>query len=249
MSYPHQPPSDCQYAADSLRLEAVTVSVGFDDLLDITLGLNHPHLDTQIVVTSHEDHLTHKVARKHGAILVQTDLFHKNGRRFNKGAAINAGFNHFQFFGWRAHVDADTVLPDNCRRLLFNHTPLDQQCIYGADRTNVVGKDELDALVNPSHPRHRQVKGHSHRPIYKRYFDAHDDYCPIGYFQLWHARAHKGYPYSLGTAAHDDTMFSAQWPQRHRRLLPTGICHHICAVEPTVGENWDGDRRQPRIDA
>src|SRR5207244_10492182 len=50
---------------ESLRLEAVTVCVGFDDILDVTLALNHPHLDTMIVVTSHDDKRTHHVAHKH----------------------------------------------------------------------------------------------------------------------------------------------------------------------------------------
>src|SRR5580693_7111178 len=97
-TYSEAPPRAAQravtttQATESLRLEAVTVCVGFDDLLDLTLGLNHPHLDTLIVVTSHADRATQAVAKKHGAICVQTDLFGKNGRNFNKGAAINAGF-------------------------------------------------------------------------------------------------------------------------------------------------------------
>src|SRR6266567_8062496 len=92
------PPPPTDYP-DAQRLETVTVSVGFDDLLDVTLGLNHPHLDTLIVVTSHADKATHAVCRKHGAVCVQTDLFTKNGRTFNKGAAINAGFGYFQYSG------------------------------------------------------------------------------------------------------------------------------------------------------
>ena len=51
---------------ESLRLEAVTACFGFDDLLDATLALNHPHLDTTIVVTSHDDRRTQAVAHKHG---------------------------------------------------------------------------------------------------------------------------------------------------------------------------------------
>src|SRR4051812_6235528 len=86
---------------DDLRLEAVTVSIGFDDMLDVAIELNHPHVDTFIVVTSHDDVRTQAVAKKHGAICVQTDLAKKNGRNFNKGAAINAGLGHFQYFGWR----------------------------------------------------------------------------------------------------------------------------------------------------
>src|SRR5476649_1568604 len=135
-----------KFTLESLRLEAVTVCVGFDDLLDLTLPLNHPHLDTMIVVTNHDDRRTQQVVKKHGAICVQTDLFTKNGRHFNKGAAINAGMGRFQYHGWRLHLDSDIILPDNFRRVLFNHTHLEPNDIYGADRIDVIGLDELKAL-------------------------------------------------------------------------------------------------------
>ena len=96
MNYASLSPSSEETAADSLRLEAVTARVHFVDLLDCALSANHPHVDTMIVVTSHDDKATHAVARKHGAICMQTDLFHKNGRHFNKGAALNAGLARCQ---------------------------------------------------------------------------------------------------------------------------------------------------------
>ena len=72
-------------------------------------------------------------------------------------------------------------------------------------------------------------------------------YVPIGYFQLWHANADKSYPHSLGSAAHDDVMFAEQTAAQHRRLLPTGVCYHLCARQPKLGENRDGRRTQPRF--
>ncbi len=240
------------FASECLRLEAVTACVGFDDVLDVALAHNHPHLDTMIVVTSHEDRATHLVARKHGAICVQTDLFRKNGRGFNKGAAINVGFDRFQYHGWRLHLDADILLPDNFRRVLFNHTHLDTNSIHGADRVDVIGLDELDALKaqlakEPQHAWSSFLNPSHHRPLSPRYIDLLRGYVPIGFFQLWHASTHKPYPYSLGTAAHDDVMFAALWPQSHRRHLPTVVCYHLCARPPALGENWDGKRKQPRI--
>jgi hypothetical protein len=237
------------HPAEALRLEAVTACVGFDDLLDLTLTANHPHLDTMIVVTSHADRATQKVARKHGAICVQTDLFQKNGRHFNKGAAINAGLSRFQYHGWRMHLDSDIILPDNFRRILFNHTTLDTSCIYGADRVDVIGKAELAALKNASPQAiysfllNPQVP----RAISHRYVDTLRGYIPIGYFQLWNAVTQKDYPWSLGTCQHDDVLFAEQWPATCRRLLPSVITYHLCAQAPAIGENWDGNRRQPRI--
>jgi hypothetical protein len=237
-------------AAEVLRLEGVTVSVGFDDLLDVTLGLNHPHFDQMIVVTSHADTKTQSVARKHGAHCVPTDLFQKNGRTFNKGAAINAGFAYFQYFGWRIHLDADIILPDNFRRLLFNHSALDQQSIYGADRVDIVGPTELKtylASLIPQHTYGMLVAPTVARPISHRLVSSLYGYLPIGYFQLWFSSCQKDYPYSLGTAAHDDMLFSALWPTDRRHLLPSIILYHLCSQAPQWGENWDGSRQQPRF--
>jgi hypothetical protein len=247
-SYTSLAAAPAPHLLESLRLEAVTCCVGFDDLLDVTLALNHPHLDTLIVVTSHADLATQAVARKHGAICVQTDLFAKNGRNFNKGAAINAGFSRFQYHGWRLHLDADIALPDNFRRILFNHTHLDPHCIYGADRVDVIGLDSLrSSRTFPQHADSFMVAPRPAQPLSARYVDTLRGYVPIGFFQLWHSSAQKDYPWSLGTAAHDDVMFAEQWPAPFRRHLPTIICQHICPHNPILGENWDGNRKQPRL--
>lgn len=205
-----------------------------------------------IVVSDHRDKRTHQVARKHGAMLVQTDLFAKNGRNFNKGAAINAGMDYFQYHGWRLHLDSDIVLPDNFRRVLFNHSHLDSAAIYGADRVDVIGKRALNELRHslreePQHAWKCLVNPRHNSPVSPRYVDNLRGYVPLGFFQLWNARAQKPYSYSLGTAAHDDVMFAAQWPRSHRHHLPGAFCYHLCAREPKWGENWDGNRKQPRL--
>jgi len=244
---PPCPPNDLE----ALRLEAVTTCVGFDDILDVTLSLNHPHLDTLIVVTSHEDKKTQACAHKHGAVCVQTDLFKKNGRKFNKGAAINSGFGRFQYHGWRMHLDSDIILPDNFRRMLFNHTNLDKSCIYGADRVDVIGYKEVHDLRHnvfhtPQAAYGFRVSPSVNRPISGRYVDPLRGYVPIGYFQLWYADSQHPYPWSLGTAAHDDVMFAEQWAMEHRRLLPTGIVYHLNSIQGDISQNWEG-RKSPRL--
>jgi hypothetical protein len=238
------------YDLEATKLEIVTACVGFDDVLDVTLTKNHPHCDTYIVVTSHADKKTQKVARKHGAFCVTSDLFRKNGRNFNKGAAINAGFDYFQWHGWRLHLDADIILPDNFKRILFNHTHLERNCIYGADRMNVIGTEYIKDLFHSSDRQHtnRLTLGPSHGEMGHRLVCSLRDYLPCGFFQLWHSSCQKPYPYSLGTAAHDDMMFSALWPTSCRRHLPSVVCYHLVANSPKIGENWDGFRKQPRID-
>ena len=260
-AYPNPPKSPhCLHDMESRCLEAITVCIGFDDILDYTLGCNHPHFDSMIVVTSHEDYKTQKCVRKHGAFLALTDLHRKNGRHFNKGAAINAGLGHFQFHGWRLHLDADIVVPDNFRRVLFNHSSLERDCLYGADRVDIIGTEAFEryrraSLKTPQHHfgsglsalHHGAVRPDMPSASHARYVDRIHGYCPIGFFQMWHASRQVDYPFSLGTAAHDDVLFAQQWPHHKRRLLPSAVCYHLCARPPYYGENWDGNRRQPRL--
>lgn len=226
---------------DTLRLEYVTTSVGFDDILDVTLRHNHAHFDTAIVVTSHDDKATQKVAAKYGALCVLTDLFSKNGRVFNKGAAINDGFGRFQYHGWRAHMDADIVVPDNFRRLLFNHSHLEKWALYGADRVDVLGTDILDRILRqPQHDWSYFIRQGYDCNISPRYVDLLRGYVPIGYFQLWHSSCQKDYPWSLGSAAHDDVLFANQWPRHARHLLPTVMLWHLIPEPTRLGQNWEG---------
>ena len=64
-------------SGESLRLEAVTTCVGFDDILDVTLEQNHAHFDSFIVVTSHDDYKTQQVAQKHGRFVYKQIYFKK----------------------------------------------------------------------------------------------------------------------------------------------------------------------------
>ena len=153
------------------------------------------------------------------------------------------------------------MLPDRFNQTLFNHTHLDPDCLYGADRVDVIGKEGIAALIKArtSFPQHAFDSGVS--PVHNgavfsrepscssaRFVDKLRGYCPIGFFQLWHASQQRPYPYSLGTAAHDDVMFAASWPESHRRLLPSVFTYHLCATPPYYGQNWDGKRRQERLD-
>jgi hypothetical protein len=247
---PHQA---APHEAESRALEIVTTCVGFADVLDHTLALNHGQSDNYIVVTTHADKNTQQVCKKHSVTCVPTDVFYKNGRKFNKGAAINIGFDYFQYFGWRLHLDVDIVLPDNFRRMLFNHSAIDPHCIYGADRIDVVGVEQLYKIINDSRrlPQHNFLSGlgveRYNKTLGVRFVDQLRGYCPIGYFQLWNASSHRPYPYSLGTAAHDDVMFAQGWSEGLRRVLPSVIVYHLLTHEGSYyGENWEG-RRSPKF--
>jgi hypothetical protein len=252
-------PCPTEFDRDATRLEIITVSIGYDDYLAEFLAENHSECDHIIVVTSFEDRATQAVCRRHGATCVPTDLHHKGGRPFNKGCAINAGFGYFQCDGWRLHLDCDILLPRNFRRMLFTHSHLERDCIYGADRVDVIGLEDLlklrhAQLQNPQHMHHSGLSPVHGGAVYPKMPSASSarfisdlyGYVPIGFFQLWNASHQRPYPYSLGTAAHDDVLFAALWPESKRRLLPGAFVYHLNQNPPSYGLNWNG-RRADRL--
>lgn len=228
------------------KLEAVVTSVGFDDLLDVTLPLNLTQLDAIYVVTISRDARTIQVCLKHGVMAVICDELH-TGTKFAKGLGLNVGFMRLQYQGWRITMDADIVLPPHFRRVLLNYETLDHQCLYGADRVNLVGPDQWALASKPQWGNRDNV--HTDLPIGPRLLSPALGYLPTGYFQMWHAQTHKLYPSTAGAAGLDDVAFATQWPKSHRRLLPSFLVYHLCVAQPVLSENWDGIRRHPRHEA
>ena len=132
--------------AGGMFLEGLTVSVNYADFLDETLTQNLGHFDEFAVVTARDDRATQAVCDRHGVICVKSDVYREDPLdHFNKGLMINLGLAHLRNRGWLLHLDADIVLPDRLRFIL-NKSRLDEDCLYGADRVNVVGRGPWEAL-------------------------------------------------------------------------------------------------------
>jgi hypothetical protein len=65
-------------------------------------------------------------------------------------------------------------------------------------------------------------------------------YCPIGYFQLFHAITRRKYPIVCGSAEYSDVLFAVQWPREERILLPEFFVYHLESESIKMGANWDG---------
>jgi hypothetical protein len=228
-----------------IYLEGVTVSVNYADFLDETLTQNLDHFDEFAVVTASDDRATQAVCQRHGVICVKSDVHREDPLdRFNKGLMINLGLAHLRNRGWLLHLDADIVLPDRLRFVL-NKSRLNADCLYGADRLNVVGKDHWEQLKQ-SAGYARQYRRHclvnpppaalGARLLHNEY-----GYCPIGYFQLWHSRHRdRRYHFSQGSAEHSDVLFALQWPAARRVLLPGIFVYHLESEPAAMGANWRG---------
>lgn len=95
-------------------MHGLTISVGYDDLLAITLPLNARHFDQIVVGTSPADTATQAVvATVANAKCLISDGFYAHGATFNKGIVVEECLDMLGRKGWMCIFDADTLLPDH----------------------------------------------------------------------------------------------------------------------------------------
>jgi hypothetical protein len=239
-----------------MRIEAVTVCVGYGDFLAATLPENLSLVEDLIVVTSPDDDETRAVCRKHSVHHVLSNDHRRDGP-FNKARMIQRGFDQIGGRDWILHLDADVVLPRKFRQLV-DVAHLDERTIYGADRCNLVGWDKWQNLKKyaGAWDNHAHQCGHWFHPelqVCSRWVSKIHGYVPIGFFQLFHGMAlvdggyhQRAYPLHHGDAARTDVQFALQWDRRHRQILPEVIVLHLDSAASALGANWKG-RTTPRF--
>jgi hypothetical protein len=237
-----------------MTLEAITVCIGYGDFLRETLRVNRPLVDDLMVVTSPDDHETRGVCKEASVRHVLSDD-HKRGGPFNKARLIQRALDQIGAHDWILHLDADIVLPRKFRECL-DWAHLDERCIYGADRCNVVGWDAWRAICQTGgwdNHRYGCVQTFcSGAPVGGRHVPMQHGYTPIGFFQLWHGSAMidrgfhlRRYPLTHGDAARTDVQFALQWDRRHRALLPEVVVLHLESEPAKQGANWSGRTTAP----
>lgn len=235
-------------------IEAVTVCVGYSGELAAVAIHNRPHFDRWIVVTRPEDEETRSVCRKFSIECVTTRDFDRKPP-FAKAMGIERGLAHLRADGWICHIDADIALPADFDAVLQD-AHLDEQCIYGCDRLNVVGMDAWKRvesrgllcqsgawavdLERPDCKLGTRVANHGH------------GYTPIGFWQLmagsdynWRGFPAKRYPVHHGSAARCDVQHSLQWDRRQRVLIPELLVWHLESEKARMGANWNGRTTKP----
>jgi hypothetical protein len=239
-----------------MKLEAVTVCIGYADFLAETVVHNQGNFDRWVIVTSPDDRETIELCRRRNLQVVTTTDHARDGK-FNKGRAISLGLNYLSADAWVLHLDADVVLPNQARQML-EVAHLDPTCIYGADRICLQSWDEWQELLrsgylNDQHGYQLCCNPYLKKSIGTRVIRGRHGYVPIGFFQLWNYRdgVHSGfrwkdYPDSNDDAAHSDIKFSLHWDRRKRLLLPEIIVVHLESAPSGMGANWKG-RTTPRF--
>lgn len=233
-----------------MRIEGITVCVGYADFLAHTLPDNRILFDYLVVVTSPSDTETQKVCEYWNVHCVTEPMLVPGPRKFAKGLGINAGLAALTLNDWVVHLDADIALPPKTRKLL-EQAKLCPKKIYGCDRMDVPTYEDWQRFrAMPRVQWEDDVYLH-HGPFQTSTRVVHpgfDGYTPIGFFQLWNPTASgiRKYPQGHTDAGREDAIFSAQWPRSQRELLPELIAYHLESGPAAVGANWQG-RQTPRF--
>lgn len=239
--------------AKKLLIEAVTVCVDYSDYLAEAMPHNLHLIDLWTIVTTPADKDTQRLCAKYGVPCLTTECFYRDTQRprMNKARGINYGLMHHSHSGWMLHLDADTVLPPQFRRMLENAEP-DESCLYGMDRVDCPGSAEWDRYLAAPHVQYQWRYLVTPPRAWKTGARiAHGDYggyIPLGFFQLWHPGTSgiQRYPVKVdGDMEHTDVLHAVQWERRRRVLLPEGFCVHLTSPSAEFGANWKGRTTPP----
>lgn len=198
----------CRTHPDDKRDEPARWS--YDDIMCVTLPLNMRHFIECIVVTAPDDERTKAVCREvPGVRVFETDAFTRYGARFNKGLAMEEGFDALGRHGWILIWDADILLPD-----YFPWPRVREGCVHGARRRVL----EDPARWTPDLD-------------WATAGDLTPDGMCIGFFQLFNGddpavRAKRPwYEVTFAHAGGCDAYFLTHWPHDRKRSLDYEVLH------------------------
>jgi hypothetical protein len=221
-------------------LEGMTVCVGYDDLLRISLSRWLDGLDRLVVVTSPQDSRTWSLCQEFSSsklFVYATDLFYADGASFNKAKAMEHGRKLLHACDWVVLFDAD-IMPPRTWRVAINEAHLKTTHLYSPKRYICETQQEWGDLSNKLLP----LPDFQDLPL-----PLVPDREQAGYFQLFHTSQpslqnvewfRRAWPHAGGY----DSSFQKHWTTRERGDLPFRVIH--------LGServNWHG-RITPRWD-
>lgn len=116
-------------------LRAITVCVDYSDILAITLPYNKHQFSQLLVVTSPGDSETKALCELHQIPCFVTDLFYRDGAKFNKWLALETALDFYGREGWMCLLDSDVLWPMGAWLQLlsikpgFLYTPRRRMCL------------------------------------------------------------------------------------------------------------------------
>lgn len=220
------------------KINAVVVSWGCAQTLELTLPYNVRQVSRLVVVTTPDDIETQAVCEKYAGVecLVSKSL-NKNDAVFNKAAMLNEGIKKqisYKETDWILSLDADIILPKDFKEK-WTKTILNPGFMYYIERVNLSRESVNDRIVND--------KLHTFK-----IGDLSTNRMPWGYFQLFSVKSSvlnnvedgQYYDESFISAGHYDREFARRWPKDRTKYIPvrTAHIHH-----GGLGSNWHGVKK------
>ncbi len=216
-----------------MALQILSVCVGYDDFLEITLPTWRAWSDYITIVTTRADKATQFTSMEPGVSSFISDAFHRGGATFDKGGALGEAIQvvtaDLTPDDWLLILDADIVLPQYSLDL----SKLDKTMIYGAPRRycETLADWRRVCRTGRSDFLHLEFGGRINRQI-------------SGFFQLgnwghWQKVCPEFYC-SNRTAALSDVWTSQKWGFGNQRFLPGLQVIHLGKNKV----NWSGRRTQ-----
>jgi len=221
-------------------IEALAVCVNYDDYLPYFFQFSKKHFNTLTIITSSKDGQTQKLCQDNNVQCVITDAFYENGDPFNKGKAINVGFQTLLKKDWIVFTDVDMILSSHFRDEL-EKIELNKTTLYGMKRAYCPSFSWWAKYMLASENDRKNMFSEIERTT------CHDRIAGSGFFQMAHQSASimkKDEPYPSWSchAGKSDGLFRNIW----KRTGPFEcISHnndfymfHLPHKIP-VGQNWN----------
>lgn len=205
-------------------LRGVCVCVDYSDIFSMTYPYNSHHFSDFLIITSPHDLKTIHFCDMMSVKVFQTDLFYRDGARFNKWLALEEGLNHFGREGWMCLLDADVLWPRNASRALdrlqhgYLYTPRRRMYPTLPKNEDCIPHESLWANY-PTHRNENEFAG------YTQIFNASD---PVLGNPPWHET-------DWIHAGGADSFFQLKWPD-HLKIRPAFEVLHL----GEAGVNWLG---------
>lgn len=205
-------------------MRAITVSVEYADLLNLTLAYNRHHFEEVMVVTTPQDDATQRVATRNKAELFLTNAFYENGAYFNKWLALEEGLDKFKREGLLCIMDADVLWPQS---LMGWEEPPQLSVRWG---TLYSPQRRIWEDVHAGIPREQEWQ---FLPLFR-------DFEFAGYSQIFwaddpHLPPAPWHELDWNHAGGADSSFQRLWPNKYKIRPPWQVLH---LGRP--GTNWTG---------
>jgi hypothetical protein len=214
------------------KIEAIVTCVDYSDCLEFFLKYNSLNFDNIIIVTSPLDLETQKLARAYNINPIVTTAFYEQDAKFNKGKAINIGYNNIKYNDWILNIDADVLLPARFRKNFFASKP-NQNYLYSMRRVSIETQEQLEKVLIKHN--YNSLSTVEHDDVGLGYFQLFNFQSPI-FQKACYATGNRPYPENSKDASQSDLDFRDKWPQQLIKQISNTFCLHLGLTM----KNWEG---------